>query len=259
LDEYRDISLKELFVCISKKFWIIVLTAIVFGIAAFFFTRFLIVPQYKATISMYVNNKTESTNSLSTSDVAAAKSLVDTYITIIESSSVLEDIIDNANIDLTASQIRNMMSAKSLNGTEVFEVSITSASPEESEKIANLIADFAPSKISEIVNGSSVKIIDRAKVPTQPASPIMSKNIVIACLLGLIISCFTVIVVHMFDTTIHSEDDIKEFSNLPVLGIFLDFNQAGNSNYGYSYGRRSAGKWAKLLALLQVKDTQLLL
>ena len=242
MDEFKEISLKELFICIWDKLWIILISTIVFGIAAFLITEFFIVPQYKATISMYVNNKTEATGSLTTSDVAAAKSLVDTYITIIESNSVLEDIVDNASFDCTPAQIKSMMSAKSLNGTEVFEVSITTDSPEKSAEMANLIADLSPNKISEIVEGSSVKIIDLAKVPTEPVSPSMSKNVSIACLLGLILSCFIVVLVHMFDTTIYSEDDIKEFCTLPVLGIFSDFNQVSSNKYGYSYGGRSAKK-----------------
>ena len=182
MEEYREISLKELFVCIWDKFWIIALTTIVFGVAAFLITEYIIVPQYEATISMYVNNKTEAATSLTTSDVAAAKSLVDTYITIIESNSVLEDIVANASFECTTAQIKTMMDAKSLNGTEVFEVSITTDSPDKSAEIANLLAKLAPNKISEIVDGSSVKIIDKAKVPTEPVSPSVSKNVAIACL-----------------------------------------------------------------------------
>jgi len=242
LEEYKEISLKELFVCIWDKIWIVALATIVFGVAAFLITEYVIVPKYSATISMYVNNNTESTTSITTSDVSAAKSLVDTYITIIESNSVLDEIVVNADFECTTTQIKNMMSAKALNGTEVFEVSITTDSPEKSAEIANLISELAPNKISEIVDGSSVKIIDKASVPTEPVSPNMSKNIAIACLLGLIISCFVVVLVHMFDTTIYGEDDIKEFSTLPILGIFSDFSQVSSGKYGYSYRGRSAVK-----------------
>lgn len=239
LQEYREISLKELFTCILEKISVIILTTIIFGVAAFSITKYAITPKYDATIRLYVNNRTEATNTLTTSDVAAAKSLVNTYITIIESNSVLDDISKRLDSEYTPNQIKKMMSAKAINGTEVFEVTITDPSPENSADIANLIADIAPDKISEIVNGSSVKIIDRAKVPTEPVSPIMSKNIAISCLLGLLISSFIIVLLNMFDTTIYSEDDIKDFCTLPILGIFSDFNQVSQNKYGYSYGGRS--------------------
>jgi len=242
LQDYREISLKELFICVWEKIWIILLTTIIFGVSAFLTTKYLIPPKYEATISLYVNNRTDATNALTTSDVAAAKSLVDTYITIIESESVLEEIVDNASFDCTTAQLKNMMSAASLNGTEVFKVSVISTSPKNSAEIANLIATLAPKKIAEIVEGSSVKIVDKASVPIEPVSPVMSKNVAIASLLGLFASSFIVILIHMFDSTIYSEDDIKEFCTLPVLGIFSDFNQVSNGKYGYSIGERSGRK-----------------
>lgn len=242
MDEYKEISLKELLICIWDKIWIIALATVVFGLAAFTVTEYMIAPKYEATISMYVNNKTEMATSLTTSDVAAAKSLVDTYITIIESNSVLNDVAANAKFECTPGQIKQMMSAKALNSTEVFEVSITTTSPEKSVEIANLLADLAPNKITEIVDGSSVKIIDRATMPIEPVSPSLSKNIAIACLLGFVLSCFTAVLRHMLDTTIYSEEDIKEFCKLPVLGIFSDFNQVSASKYGYAEDGRSAGK-----------------
>jgi len=240
-EDYSEISIKELFVCIWERIWIVLISTLVFGVAAFFITKFAITPQYEAKIRLYVNNKTESASSLTSSDVSAAKSLVDTYITIIESNSVIDEIIKNTEYDYATGQIREMLSAKSVNGTEVFEVSIQGPSPEECAVIANLVADIAPNKISEIVEGSSVKIVDRAKVDPVPIAPNMKKNVVIGCFLGFIISCMVVVLLHMFDTTIYDEDDLKQCCTLPILGIFSDFNQAsqGNKRNTY-YGRRSA-------------------
>lgn len=241
MDEYREISLKELFLCIWEKLWIIVLSTLIFGVVAYFVTIYLITPQYQSYVTMYVNNKTEATGSLTSSDVSAAKSLVDTYITIIESNSVIDEVVKQAGINITADQVRKTISAKSINNTEVFQVSVTGTSAQNNAIIANLIADIAPEKISEIVEGSSVKIIDRAQVSYIPVSPNMTKNVLVASMLGFILSGLIIVLVHMFDTTIRSEDDIKNFSTLPILSIFSDFNQASSNNrYSYSYAERSA-------------------
>jgi capsular polysaccharide biosynthesis protein len=234
LDEYREISLKELFVCLWEKIWVIILSTLIFGVVSYFITLYLITPEYESYVTLYVNNKTESTGSLTSSDVSAAKSLVDTYITIIESNSVVDEVVLQAGFTSTAEQIRKMISAKSINNTEVFQVSITGPSAQNNAIIANLIADIAPAKISEIVEGSSVKIIDRAQVPVLPISPNMTKNVIIAAFLGFILSSMIIVLIHMFDTTIRNENDIKAFCNLPVLGIFSDFNQVSGSNK-YSY------------------------
>jgi len=235
LNHYEEIGLKELVIFLWSKTWIIVSSALVLGIVAFYISKFSIEPQYQATIRLYVNNKTESTNMLTTSDVTAAKSLVDTYITIIESNSYLNDVSKMTDFKYTPSEIKNMLSANSINGTEVFEVSVTGAVPKDCAKIANLIAQLAPSKISAIVEGSSVKIIDRAKTPTKPISPNISKNIAIACLFGLFACSFILVLIHIFDTTIYKEIDLKSFCKLPVLGIFIDFDQINRNKPNTRY------------------------
>lgn len=242
LDEYREIDIKALLARVFEKLWIVAITVIVFGAAAFVITKFAITPQYSATIRLYANNKTEDTGLLTSSDVSAAKSLVGTYITIIESNSVVDTIAEEAGLEYSTEQIKSMISAEAVNGTEVFDVSVTGAVPNDCAIIANKIAELAPGKISVIVNGSSVKIIDRAKVPTGPISPSTPKNVAMACLLGLVISGVAVAVVYMLDTTIYDEDDIKEFCTLPVLGIFPDLNEISRGDLSYTYGVRSSEK-----------------
>lgn len=242
MDEYKEINLNGLLACIFKKLWIVAVTVFVFGAAAFIITKFVITPQYSATIRLFANNKTEETDLLTSSDVSASKSLVSTYITIIKSNSVVEAIAEQSGLEYSAEQIKNMISAQAVNGTEVFDVSVTCAVPKDCAVIANEIAELAPGKVSSIINGSSVKIIDRAKVPTQPISPNLPKKVAMACFLGFIISCAAVSAAYIFDTTINNENDIKEFCSLPVLGILPDLNEAGKGYQYYTYGARSTEK-----------------
>ena len=244
MNEYKRIDYRSLFIFILKKSWIVLLAAVVFAVSAFSFTKYAITPQYKATIRLYVNNKTEATTSLTSSDVSASKSLVNTYITIIESDSVIDEIVEKSEYKYTNEQIFGMLSAKSINGTEVFEVSASGPSAEECADVANLIADLAPEKISEIVEGSSVRIVDRAKVPNGPISPSIPRNVLTAFLIGIVVSCVIIFFIYISDTTIYSEEDIGEFCTLPVLGVLPDLLQADQSknSYPYAYGGGSTGK-----------------
>lgn len=238
MDEYKEINLKSLFVCIYRKVWIVVITVLVFGISSFLITKYVLLPEYQATIRLYVNNKTEATDSLTSSDVSASQSLVDTYIAIIQSDVVLDDIVRSAGYQYTVDEIKDMMGARAVNGTEVFDVSITGTSPRGCVRIANLIAALAPDKISKIVDGSSVKVIDGAKMPEKPISPNTVKNVVVSFVLGFVLSCVAVISAYLLDTSIYTEDDIKEFCELPVLGIIPHLNQVSHREYGNSYVRR---------------------
>ena len=243
MEGYRRINYRALLLFMLKRAWIIALVVLLFAAGAFYVSKLLITPEYKATIRLYVNNRIEASSSLTSSDVSASKSLVDTYITIISSDSVIDVISEKTGGKYTGTQIKNMLSAKSINGTEVFAVSITGPVPEDCAAVANAIADFAPDKISEIVDGSSVKIVDRAKIPTVPISPSVERNVAGAVIIGVALILILFFLMFISDTTIYSESDVREFCTLPILGIMPDFTQAGQGKYSYSYGR--AGRSGK--------------
>lgn len=242
MDEYREISIREAVSSLWAKKWVIVLSTIVCGLAVWAYSTYCITPQFQTSVRLYVNNRTESTTSLTSSDMTAAKSLVDTYITIIQSTSLLEEVAENTGGYYSPGAIRSMLSAGAVNNTEVFMVSITNSSPEEAAKIANAIADTAPDFIKNIVEGSSVKIIDRAPVPSYPISPNIYRNTAIGALIGLILSGLAALLIYIFDTTIYSEDDIKEFCVLPILSIFRDFEQYKTDKNIRDYKGRGANQ-----------------
>jgi len=245
VNAYGKLNYGSLLAFIVRKAWIIALAAVIFGAVSFYATKFIVAPKYSASVRLYVNNKTEDSGTLTPGDLSAAKSLVDTYVTIIESDSVIDEIVGGAGLGYTNTQLKKMLSAKSVNGTEVLEVSVAGTSPEDCAKIANAIADLAPRKITEIVDGSAVKIIDRAKVPTDPVSPSIPRNIASAFLLGAALSGIILVLIYIYDSTIYREEDLKEFCQLPILGIFPDLSYASQkkgSCYLYGYGGRSAGK-----------------
>lgn len=233
MDKYREISIQEVASCLWKKKWFIIATTVVLGAIALLYTMYFVTPLYQASIRLYVNNSTESSTSVTTADMSASKSLVDTYITILESNALLEDVIEKTGENYSIGAINSMMSAGAINGTEVFMVSITNPSPEEAAKIANAIADTAPGIITDIVEGSSVKIIDRATVPSWQISPNTTRNATMGALLGFLLSCLLFVLIFMFDTTIYTEDDIESFSNLPIMGNFSDFDQLISGKYRY--------------------------
>ena len=103
-------------------------------------TVYLITPQYQSSAKFYVNNRSISVGSASLSlesgDINAAKSLVDSYIVILQTRESLNDVIDYAGVNRTYSELQGMITASSVNSTEIFEVVVTSPDPVEAERIA---------------------------------------------------------------------------------------------------------------------------
>jgi capsular polysaccharide biosynthesis protein len=147
LQEEKEISIQELFLFFWKRKFFIILAAIVFALMSFLITRFLITPIYQSSVQFYVNNyeqgKEDSTRVLS-SDLSAAQALVNTYIAIIQSDSVLQQVMGIAKqsieLNYTTDQMRKMISAEPINGTEIFKISVQNKDPKAALVIASALA-----------------------------------------------------------------------------------------------------------------------
>lgn len=79
-------------------------------------------------------------------NLATSQQLVNTYVNIIRSDTVLEKVVKNAKLDYSAAEIRGMMTTAQVDETELFSVYISHPDPEMAAKIANAVATVAPAR-----------------------------------------------------------------------------------------------------------------
>lgn len=241
--DYIEIDILKLLKALWHRAWAIVLSAVICGGMAFSYARFLITPLYQASTLIYVNNSSFSVGStsfsISASELSAAQSLVDTYLVILKTRTTLNDVIEEADLPYSYEQLYGMISAASVNSTEIFEIVVTSTDPREAEKIANTIGKVLPDRISDVVDGSSVRIVDYAIVPSRKSSPNITKYTMVGIFLGIVISCGIVILLELFDDVVHTEDDITQKYDLPLLAVIPDLLGTKTRSYG-NYGRAKA-------------------
>lgn len=224
------IDLRRLFNAILRKFWAVVLAAVIGAGVAFLGTFYFITPQYRSSALFYVNGNSLSVGSISLSDLSAAKDLVNSYIVILKSRETLNSVIDYANLDYTYGQLNGMISASSVNDTEIFQVYVTSDDPHEAEKIANAIAYILPKRIEGIIDGATAKIVDYAVVPSAPFTPNHTKNSMIGLLAGTALVLAIIVIQDIVDITIRTSDDLTNVTSLPVLAAIPDMNTTNASH-----------------------------
>ncbi|MBP3377388.1 MAG: hypothetical protein J6L96_01435 [Clostridia bacterium] len=126
-----------------------------------------------------------------------------------------------------------MVTANAVNNTEIFSITATCGDPAEAELIVDTIVEILPDRISDIVDGSSVRLVDHAIRPVTRSSPSYTKHGVIGVLIGAVLSCAAIIIQDLPNTTVRDEDYLKQRYNIPVLAIVPD--AYGNSKKGYKY------------------------
>lgn len=249
--EEDTIDLLKLAKALWKNILAIALVAVIVGAGAFGYTAFLVEPTYQATASLYVNNSSFSlgaTNfSISTAELSASNSLVSVYLYILKSRTTMEDVIKEANLTYTPEELSKMVSAKGINSTGAFEVTVTSTSPSEAELIANTIVKLLPDRIAEIVDGSSVRIVDYAIIPSHRSGPSIVKNTAIGILAGGFLAGAVVTIRFLMDDKsklmIKSADELRElYPDLPVLAMIPDMRVSEKKNGYYSSYYGQTGK-----------------
>ncbi len=239
-----EIDLLQLFRVLWKNALLIIFVAIFAGGIAFGSTYMFISPKYKASTLMYVNNSSISLGSTSVSitsgELSAAQTLVNTYIVILDSRTTLEEVIEESGVNYTPTELSKMITTTAVKGTGIFQISVENGSPTEVELIANTIAKVLPHRISDIVDGSAVRVVDYAIVPAHRSSPSYVKNTAVGALVGFVLICGLLCLKEIFtaqeDIMIHSSEELADlFPDYPVLAVVPDLRNVSKKGYYSDY------------------------
>lgn len=238
-EQYLQINLLQIMQALREKLWIIVLFTVFCGGIALVGAKLLIQPSYQASAMMYVNNTSTADSQykkIDASDLNAAQSLVDTYIVVLYTKQTLNEVISKADVDYSYKELVKMIDAEAVNSTEVFEIQVTSHDPREAAHIANTIVEVLPKRISDVIEGSSVRIADYAVVPEKPSFPNIILFTVAGIFLGLIGSCFSILLFELLNDEIREGEDLTQIYGFPVLALISDLQEHHSH---YSYGSRN--------------------
>lgn len=247
-----EIDLKRLCLNLLRHAWLILLVSILVACMLYGYARFFVPKKYAAEVRMYVNNTYGAgTEGFSSSQMTAAQSLAKTYMTVLDSYNVLEEVARVAEEEYDASksysvaQLRTMINTSSIDETEVFRVVVVSNNKQDAMKIANAINDVLPKEINRLVNGENAAADGSKAAPLvslQSAEyrgkvePSEKKYATMGFFLGAILLSALVTAIDAMDTTINSEEFLTDvYEDIPLLAVVPDAeNPKASSSYkGY--------------------------
>ena len=223
----QNFHLEKIFWIIKSKLKYMILVGLIFGALAGGFTFLTRTDIYAAQISLYVYSRPDYVNdngiNLSSSELTAASSLLNSYMQILKSRSFLTSIIEEAELDTryyTPNYLAKNIQASAVNGTAVFKVTVYDINPYNAMIIANTIGKLAPEKIISIVKSGGIEVLDEAILPT---SPYQSTSVTLMALVGVfaggVLSCLFFLVKGLMDTRYRRLYEIEDMFNIPVLGM----------------------------------------
>lgn len=213
-----QLKITDIIDMLIRRWWIWVITALVFSVVTFVYTEIFVDPLYKTEGTLYVNALRTQTSDVSSANLSASQELVTTYQEILKRRTFLQQISNDMANRYSVSSLEKMISMKAVNETEILEITVTGKVPQDVYDICHFILVRASDELIRVVNAGSVKILDDGQVPEKPVSPNVKKNSLIAFLAGMVIGALIILVLELFDTRIKSRDDIINKYDEPLLG-----------------------------------------
>ena len=211
------IDLVELFFKLLQHWKLVVTLAIIFGIGAGAYTRYLVTPLYRATSTIYVLSRRDS--AINMADLQIGSALTSDYIKVFTMWEVHGEVIDNLGLPYSYTQMRRMLSVTNDSDTRMLDIAITSRDPQEAADIANEYAKVASQYIADTMSTDKPNIMSVALVPSNPVSPNMTRNVAIGVLFGMVLAVAIVFFRMMIDDYYKTADDIRRYTGLVTLAI----------------------------------------
>ncbi len=239
MDNVVEIDLLALLNALKKHIAVIVIFAVTVALIALAFTAFAVTPMYRTSYTLYVNNRTDTSdlNTVSSADITASRNLATTYAAIITGRTVLMDAAEKCGLQAVKyNRLKELVTAETSSTSEIITVYVQGTSPENALYFARAIAQASGSQISAIIDGSSMRVIDEPYLPEGTYTPHIFRTAAIAGFLGLFAICAFYVIRELMDDAVKDEKALEEKFGVPVLGTIPDFDAANKHKANYAYG-----------------------
>lgn len=188
-------------------------------------SSFLLEPSYTATTKLFVAIQSSGTVSELQQGNTFSQARVQSYIETVSTPLVLDSVISSLGLDMSAAELSSKLSAASELNTVLIEISASDQSPVQAAAIAQGVATSLVQVVDDLekpkAGGTSpvrLTIVTPAVAPDSPSSPNVRNNLLIGLLGGLLAGAAFTFVRHLGDNTVRGESDLREITDLPLLG-----------------------------------------
>lgn len=248
-DDEITIDLAELFGVLWHWIWLILLVALLFGGAAYAFSKFVIPEEFQSTTKIYVLDKESGSGGQSTyTDLQVGSQLTKDYAELITSRTVIEKVIADNHLE-SVYDYKTFLKKVEVNtptDTRIVSITVTNTNPALAQALADDIRVEASDLIIDTMQINAVNTYEVANLPTEKSAPSCSKWALIGALLGALLVGGIVTLQYILDDTIKTSEDIEQYLGLSTLALIPLDENIGGAEKGKKKKNKNNGKRAAM-------------
>ena len=232
----HEFTVAEFFGIAIKHIWIIFAAMIICGLAALYYTSFLVTPKYESETKYLVDTTSLATDAgyygSTTASVEEQRNtvlsrlIVSSYIEILQTHNFSEYLAimleSNTNLSrpYTGDELFGMIKYTFEEEKEFYLVTVTATDPADAFIIARCIEENSESYLATKKSSAqgTLKVIDNARTNENAVNVNFVLNAIIGALCGAILAFAIAFVIDINDVRIKSEKELIRAVDLPVIG-----------------------------------------
>lgn len=196
-------------------------------VVAVLYVFIIATPQYKSSIDLLVNQKTDNTQAQYTAQQTDLQA-VNTYKDVLRKPVILTPVSKQlkrtSNYKGGTKKLQKTVSIDNELNSRVISVSVKDSNAYVAADAANMIGETFTKKIKKIMKVDNVTVVSTAKPDTHPVSPNKKLFVLIGLVAGIFIGALIAVLKDVFDTAVHDADYLTNELGITNLGMVYHIN-----------------------------------
>lgn len=184
----------------------------------------LAIPQYQASVRLFVSTPSDGTNTQTYDGGLFAERRVLSYTELLTGDIAAQRTIDKLGLDMTPAQLQEKVEAVVPAETVLIDVTVTDSSPTRARDIANALADefvvmAARLETPELGQPPNARVVvqQRAELPSSPVNSKTKRILAIAAVMGALLGVVVAVIRDRMDDSVKSSDALERATGVGLL------------------------------------------
>ena len=208
---------------IARRRWLLILGSVVVAVALSALITSQTTKQYASTARVFIST-TPSNSSDAYQGGLFSEQRVSSYADLISGLELSQRVIDQLQLDMSASALARKINASVVPDTVVLKITVTDPSPIQAQRINDGVVAQLKDFVAELETPPGRKtpllkatVVDSPRLPEGPVSPQPVRNIGLALVLGLLLGFGLAVLREILDTSVKRIEDVPALAETPVL------------------------------------------